>query len=289
MPTARVELYFELGGGVYVARELLGQVLTVDRDGENVAIEFPSGPADFAAGRGRDELPAIWGASRGTVEDPDQLVTVRVLRVVIRGDLSFAPTTYRSEDREQLDEAARLFRHAHELGSSAIQDFRDWIRVTRLQPWLGVTGEPVEITGLQQLFDEETGDRYPIGFPYTLHGYLRDDASALQAGDVAQIEASLSGRARPGLADLLLADAAAVLAAGRDHGLSARRPRRRLPPVGLWPLRSIGPRPRLRGRARCGHRDHDMTVVSLDFVNAAITILTVAFLDVRHGVWRPKT
>jgi hypothetical protein len=203
-------------GGIWVRRELLGTSYIVERDGKRIEVAFPSHEDDFRTwGLLEGEFYWALGApSTGTVDDPDQAVTVYVVQATVEFDAELDTAAFRdapSDDVRYKDAASHginLIEEGRAAAESVVRELLSWIRVRPAQSGLGLTTEPIEREGVQELIDVESGERLPVGGISHIDATLQALESALRPEDVAGVWEQIDARAPPPLPETLLADAA---------------------------------------------------------------------------------
>ena len=204
-------LFVEIDG-LYVARDLLGTTLQVQKEEFDVTLQFPVGAKDFAGQVGDEFWTAVGAPSAGTQDDPEQLVSVNALKVEVTGDSDLDATTYAGATDPRLNEYFEWFRRAGDVGIAAVRYVRDWVRTEKEQSWLGETGASPRLLGVQSLIDSATESRLPIGIPITIETSMRGDDVAMTVSDTALLLAAMRGGSEREVAELFLADARHALA-----------------------------------------------------------------------------
>jgi hypothetical protein len=187
---------------------VLGQTIELAADRWRIEVAMPSTPDDFRrAHPSDDDLPAIYGASAGTVDDPDQYVSIRILRVRATSDSDLPSSGYDRDAPGHLEHAYAFFKRAEEVASSTASSLIDWARSTHGQGWLNDSNSVLEHEGIQSLLDEQTGERLPVGLPQSIIGVVLDSESAITTASLEEIRDRLTLGDVPPAPERFLADA----------------------------------------------------------------------------------
>jgi hypothetical protein len=199
---------------LWIRRELLGtthdlehrrRIISLTLPLRDPASPFGEGPAWPEEGIGRP-LP-VGRPSAGTTDDPEQIVSVHVVRTSVEFDADVSAADFVADKSAAASDAFPAFMEAAGVSRGALTMFLDWVRVRSAQPWLGLSGETPELIDRMDLVDVEAGVRLPVGFSESRRIELLPQESALTAEAVDAILSSVRKDAPPPIAASLLADA----------------------------------------------------------------------------------
>jgi hypothetical protein len=198
--------------GLFVHRDVLGQTIHLATGSWSIEVALPSSPDDFRrAHPSEDDLPAIFGPSEGTVDDPNQFVSVRILRVRATGDSDLPSSGYDRDAPGHLESVNAFFTVADEVASSRAVALIDWARSIYGQAWLNESNSVLEHEGIQSLIDEETDERLPVGLPQSIVGVMLDSEDAITQRSLKEIGDRLTRGEAPPAPERFLADASHAL------------------------------------------------------------------------------
>ncbi len=130
----------------------------------------------------------------GSETEPKQWVSVRIIKVVIRGDV------------EGTGEAGEYLKNVFPVAEGAATEFVDRVRLLG-QVWLGMRGEPQPLAGSGNVFNDESGERIKISYGGVISVKLPTPDLALTDAGLSRLqEASAKQEPQP-LPEVLLADA----------------------------------------------------------------------------------
>jgi hypothetical protein len=202
--------------GIWVERELLGHSYSTEEQGMPVHLTLPSDRDDF---RTWQLLPgegywAIGAPSSGTVDDPDQRVSIYVVQISVDIDAAIDEATVRSGGRDEAEVAITAFDSAFEVATKVMRDFLAWVRTDR-QSWIGLSSEGPELAGPGSLMDVAADARVPVGHTQRISSMLRGD-SPLDATRLGELWSHVESGDAPPVAETLLAYAEHLAWAGGD-------------------------------------------------------------------------
>jgi hypothetical protein len=186
------------------------------RIGEDVvcSIQFPEKPDDF----GLNESPAAGAAIKGYVgsagSDPREspiAVQVHMVRVVVEGpgDISAADFVHPGslEFVSATTAAFSAVGEFHDAAVSVLGAFLTWVRTTRRQFWLGLSGEPSPLVWRTELRDGD-GNRLPVGYPgIVTKGMAGAKEVSLSSEETSEIIDHIERGDAPALHKVFLSDA----------------------------------------------------------------------------------
>jgi hypothetical protein len=196
---------------LWLRRETLGFRQTLERDGLTVELTLPRGPDDFRTWGlfENEEYRAVGLPSAGTEDDPEQIVTANVIRVVVETEGDVTAADFDDEERyeEAVDCALPIFDHANDVARGVANDLLAWARSQYQHSWLGLSSEPAQELGPASLIEAESGRRFPIGHSYHHVSQLRDTDLALGLSEIQALLGSVRAEASPPIPESLLSDA----------------------------------------------------------------------------------
>jgi hypothetical protein len=90
---------------------------------------------------------------------------VDLIRVQVTGIGTVAMADFEPGERPgATDEGFEFLRRVQAAADRLVSNLLDWSRANG-QSWLGLHGQPVRLTGLQSLWDDDAGRRLPLGWP----------------------------------------------------------------------------------------------------------------------------
>jgi hypothetical protein len=196
---------------LWVRRETLGFHQTLERGGLTVALTLPRSPDDFRTWGllENQEYRAVGLPSAGTEDDPEQIVTANVIRVVVEteGEVTAADFDDEERYREAADRALPIFDRANDVARAVANDLLAWTRSQYRHSWLGLSHEPAQEIGPASLIEAESGRRFPIGHSYHGVSQMRNTDLALGLSELQALLGSVGAEESPPIPESLLSDA----------------------------------------------------------------------------------
>lgn len=197
----------------WIHPSLVGWSGTVRRGGNQVEVQIPANPAQFAARpheieAGLQHIPSLVGAA--TFVEPDwdsHTVGVRIFGVVAYLDRDLP--LERPENPfggEYGSLAVQIFEEGQALCDAAAHEFMRWLRATTRQAWLGTIAEPPQQYGRGSLYYADT-DQAIFGMGPTQSLEIRSSRLRLEMGQLDGLAENMTNHLDIPVAQELLADA----------------------------------------------------------------------------------
>ncbi|HEX6699985.1 MAG TPA: hypothetical protein VF101_04570 [Gaiellaceae bacterium] len=183
--------------GLWVRREALGASYSTERERQRVEVTLPASADDFLTWElveGAAPYMAVGPPSTGTVDDPDQVVTVHITRMTV-------------DFEADVDDPHEAFNAAQVTAESVLRSLLGWLRGGFVQPGLAVATEPLALVGMSHLVNLATGERLPYNPTVELMFDLERVETPLTPADVAAAWEQVEGGNDAPIAETLLADA----------------------------------------------------------------------------------
>jgi hypothetical protein len=201
--------------GLWVRRELFGSSHRLERAGHRIEIALPKDENDFRTWQllPGDDYRAL-GGSAGTVDDPDQMRSVSVIRVTVETEGDVTVADFADEKPEASNRATAVFDAAQALAEEVIKDFVAMIRAKHGFSWMGLSSDNIAQVGPASLVEAETARRLPVGPTLMMHSMMFPREKALTTTQVTDLIRQIETGQPVPFAESLLADAEYLAWAG---------------------------------------------------------------------------